>query len=76
MLSGFEHHQQILTLSNKDVEAHEDIQGLLFSIAIYLKTNPSQIKSLIIDSIEIPVPLINTYSVALQVIINLIIGKL
>jgi len=66
LLLNLETHQSLVLTAN-DIKDKEEVQGLLFSIAVYLKANPSKVKSLSIDSIAIPISLLNTYSVALQV---------
>jgi len=58
-------------LNEEDIinKEEEEINNFLFSIAVYIKNNPINIKALHINSVSIPESLMNTYSVALQVMI-------
>jgi len=69
MLLNLERREPTMSLSYDDLQDLDEelIQALLFSIAVFIKGNPVFIKELIIDSINIPATLMNTYSVALQV---------
>jgi len=69
LLRALEQRSPSLVITADDVSNMEEekIGALLFSVAVYLKSSPGEIRELIINGVNILPTLMNTYSVALQV---------